>query len=72
MREWLWSLRPGAHPPLFEPLEEAMKFIAANRRGAELRTVGGLLIIHCKRRLLAFSPETPEAQRRAIAQEHLK
>jgi len=68
VRHWLWRLRGRALPPGYAALAEAMAFIAARRRGAELRTVERIHVVHTGKALLAFAPATaPDERRRAAA-----
>lgn len=68
LRQWLWDLRRGPHPPGYEALREALAFVKANRRGAELRTVERIHLVHCKTSLVAFAPEVAPGVRRAVVE----
>lgn len=39
LRQWIWNLRRGGHPPGFEAVQEAAKFVERAAPGARLRTV---------------------------------
>ena len=67
LREWLWALRRGPHPPGYAAVGEALAFAEARHTGAELRTVERIYVIHCKTSLVAFAPETAPEVRRAAA-----
>ncbi len=67
VREWLWRIRARPHPPGRAAVAEALKFIEQARRGAELRTVEQIHIVHLTDGLLAFPPEVGPAARRAAA-----
>lgn len=65
LRQWLWDLRRGPHPPGFEAVSEALTFVQQARPGAELRTVERIHIVHCKTSLLAFPPDIDAPARQA-------
>jgi tRNA(Ile)-lysidine synthase len=67
LRQWLWELRRGPHPPGYEAVDEALAFVQANRPGAQLRTVERLHVVHCKTSLLAFAPEVDRETRTVAA-----
>lgn len=67
LRQWLWDLKPGPYPPRFDALEAALIFIEKKRRGAQLRTVESLWLVH-GRGVWAFGPETSPQTRAAIAE----
>lgn len=67
LRQWLWSLRRGPHPPGLGAVEEALAFVENARPGSQLRTIEQIHVIHCKKVLLAFEPEVDETVRQAIA-----
>jgi tRNA(Ile)-lysidine synthase len=70
MREWLWELRGGAHPPGFAAAGEALAFVAQARPGSELRTIGRMHIVHCGGELVAFA-DTVDAPARGMGVEGL-
>jgi tRNA(Ile)-lysidine synthase len=39
LRQWLWKIRRSGHPPGYEAVQEAMKFVERAAPGARLRTV---------------------------------
>ena len=67
LRQWLWSLRRGPHPPGLGAVEEALAFAENARPGSQLRTVERMHVVHCKKALVAFEPEVDETVRQAIA-----
>ena len=67
LRQWLWSLRRGPHPPGLRAVEEALAFADNAQPGSELRTVERIHIVHCKKSLTAFAPEVDENTRQVIA-----
>ncbi|MCL5271479.1 MAG: tRNA lysidine(34) synthetase TilS [bacterium] len=67
LRQWLWELRRGPHPPLSGAVDEALVFAERGQPGAELRTVESIHIVHCGQCLLAFPPEADAAARQAAA-----
>ncbi len=67
LRQWLWQLRPRAHPPGRAAVQEALAFVDQARAGAELRTIDLIRVVHLRNGLLAFAPEVDAATRQAIA-----
>jgi tRNA(Ile)-lysidine synthase len=67
LRQWLWSLRRGPHPPGLGAVEEALAFAQRAQPGSELRTVEQIHVIHCKKMLVAFAPDVDESTRKSIA-----
>ena len=67
LRQWLWNLRRGAHPPGYAAVAEALAFAESGRRGAQLRTIERMHIVHCRTSLLAFDPSIDEPTRRVVA-----
>lgn len=57
MRRWIWNLAAGAHPPGFEAVREALDFLAKGKKGARLRTTGGLLLELAEEGFVAYPPE---------------
>ncbi len=70
LRRWLWELKSGPYPPGFGAVDEVMHFLKKNRRGANLRTVERIHLVHCKSSVLAFGPAVGEEERRQVAQRY--
>lgn len=61
MREWLWALRHGHHPPSYEAVAEAMRFAERSAEGLAHRTVERFHLMKRDGVLIAIPPEIDPA-----------
>lgn len=66
VRQWLWALRRGPHPPGHAAVQEACDFIERAARGTELRTIDRIHIVRGPTWLVAFAPEIGAETRKRI------
>lgn len=57
LRQWLWKLREGVHPPGFETVREAVNFAQRGAPGLRHRTVERIHLVRESGRLVAYPPE---------------
>lgn len=58
LRQWIWNLRRGGHPPGFEAVQEAAKFVERAAPGARLRTVERIHLEKSGKLLVAYPAQT--------------
>lgn len=56
LRQWLWKVRRGVHPPGYETVREALNFAERGASGTRHRTVELIDLVRESGRLLAFPP----------------